>query len=156
MIDEHLLRTGRSRCYDPAGREIPCAGSAQDAEHLIGPPWPEPRFAVDWELVTDRLMGVIWTGDADQAKFPVGWHGSSFIREKILGFPPEVPGAVRPAPSAIAPAVIHSCHRIVRHPPHVHHAGTIELPVSTSSSGIPMVPAGVSAKICFRLRSPMA
>src|SRR4030042_1901957 len=39
------LQTGQARCYDAAGREIPCAGSGQDAEFKKGIPWPEERFA---------------------------------------------------------------------------------------------------------------
>lgn len=74
MTDQRLLRTGQFRCYDSDGAEIPCAGSNQDAEHLTGSPWPEPRFALDGEVVTDRLTGLIWTVDANPAAFPVGWH----------------------------------------------------------------------------------
>ncbi len=69
-----LLRTGQLRCYSPGGREISCPGSAQDAELLIGRPWPEPRFVVDGEVVTDCLTGLTWSGDANPAQYPVGWH----------------------------------------------------------------------------------
>lgn len=33
-----------------------------------------PRFAVDGEVVTDCLTGLIWSGDANPAQYPVGWH----------------------------------------------------------------------------------
>jgi len=74
MIDQRLLRTGQFRCYDSGGREMPCSGSAQDAEHLIGRPWPEPRFAVDGEVVKDYLTGLIWTIDANPNEFPIDWR----------------------------------------------------------------------------------
>lgn len=74
MTDQCLLRTGQLRCYNPGGREISCHGSAQDAELLIGRPWPEPRFVVDGEVVTDCLTGLSWSGDANPAQYPVGWH----------------------------------------------------------------------------------
>lgn len=74
MTDQRLLRTGQSRCYDQGGREVSCAGSAQDAECLVGLPWPDPRFEVDGEVVRDRLTGLVWTLDANPADFPRGWQ----------------------------------------------------------------------------------
>ena len=73
MIDQRLLRTGQFRCYDSGGREIPCSGSAQDGEYLIGRPCPVPRFAVDGEVVQDSLTGLTWTIDANPNEFPVDW-----------------------------------------------------------------------------------
>lgn len=74
VTDERLLRTGQFRCYGVDGREIQCAGSSQDAEHTNGRPWPEPRFAVDGGVVTDRLTGLIWMIDANPMEFPIGWN----------------------------------------------------------------------------------
>lgn len=86
-----LLRTGQVRCYDPVGRESGCAGSAQDAEHPSGAPWPEPRFSVSGSVATDLLTGLAWTLEANLARFPVGWREAFDIvavmnREQAFGF----------------------------------------------------------------------
>lgn len=69
----HYLNTGQVRCYDQAGREIPCAGSGQDAETGPGQPWPEPRFQLQGPVVRDRLTGLQWTTRANAAGFPLSW-----------------------------------------------------------------------------------
>jgi hypothetical protein len=44
-----VLSTGQQKCYDPAGREIPCSGTIQDAAIQSGRPWPTDRFAIQDE-----------------------------------------------------------------------------------------------------------
>ena len=44
MTSRHYLDTGQRTCHADDGREIPCAGSGQDASFAVGTPWPEPRF----------------------------------------------------------------------------------------------------------------
>ena len=74
MTDAPLYpATGQVRCYDVAGREIPCAGSGQDAEYRHGTPWPQPRFEVRGGQVRDRLTGLFWSRDANPCEFPLTW-----------------------------------------------------------------------------------
>jgi len=69
------LPTWQDRCYDVGGREIPCAGSGQDAARPARPAAPAPRFAIEGEdLVRDGLTGLVWTRDANLAEFPLGWQ----------------------------------------------------------------------------------
>lgn len=75
------LWTGQRSCHDVAGREIPCAGSGQDAETRRGSPWPDPRFQVTGELVTDAATGLIWTRRANYGEFPMTWaEALDFVR----------------------------------------------------------------------------
>jgi len=66
--------TGQEKCYDAAGREIPCRGSGQDGEFRAGVPWPEPRFYMQNETVLDHLTGLVWSRDANPYGFPVPWQ----------------------------------------------------------------------------------
>ena len=68
-----LPATGQERCFDDAGREIPCGGSGQDGETRSGRAWPTPRFAVEGEAVIDRLTGLCWQRRADLTGSPVNW-----------------------------------------------------------------------------------
>jgi hypothetical protein len=67
------LQTGQRSCHDNDGSVIPCQGSGQDAEFCFGQAWPETRFSVQGELVTDGLTGLVWTQDANLAEFPCNW-----------------------------------------------------------------------------------
>lgn len=69
----HVLHTGQTRCWDETGREIACAGSGQDGEFRRGVPWPEQRFAVQGEVVRDRLTDLLWCRDATITTFPCTW-----------------------------------------------------------------------------------
>ena len=73
MTRPRFPATGQIRCYDGAGREIPCAGSGQDGEWRRGVAAREPRFDIDGGLVRDRLTGLLWTRDANLAGFPLTW-----------------------------------------------------------------------------------
>ena len=56
-----LWQTGQTKCYDSSGVELPsCAGTGQDGEHRAGVAWPDPRFTVTGDCVTDNLTGLMW------------------------------------------------------------------------------------------------
>jgi len=55
------------------GAPSDCLHSGQDAELARGRPWPQPRFEVEGELVTDRLTGLVWPLDARFWEFPLTW-----------------------------------------------------------------------------------
>ena len=69
-----VLQTGQTRCFDVAGRPVPCRHTGQDAEFATGMPWPMPRFATRGALVEDRLTGLLWSGNANPAGFPMSWQ----------------------------------------------------------------------------------
>lgn len=79
MITPSCLVTDQTRCYDAAGREIPCAGSGQDGEWRRGVSAPDLRFTAEGELVRDRLTGLVWTRDANLAEFLLTWEEASAI-----------------------------------------------------------------------------
>jgi len=60
-----LPQTGQTKCYDTAGVEISCTGTGQDGEIQAGAEWPEPRFTVNGDVVTDNLTGLMWTKNAN-------------------------------------------------------------------------------------------
>ena len=68
------LQTGQVTCHDPTGRLIDCAGSGHDGESRRGVPWPEPRFELEGDIITDRLTGLIWCRNANLAEFPLAWQ----------------------------------------------------------------------------------
>jgi hypothetical protein len=72
----NLPQTGQTKCYDSAGAEINCAGTGQDGELQAGVEWPEPRFTVSADCVTDNLTGLMW---AKNWNLPGGfktWQGA--------------------------------------------------------------------------------
>ena len=77
------LYTGQTACYDELGREIPCAGSGQDAEDRRGLAWPAPRFARQGTLVTDRLTGLVWLRDAGRCELPMTWREALDFVERL-------------------------------------------------------------------------
>ena len=75
-MSRFVLRTGQTRCFDAAGRGLPCPVNGQDAAAGSGAPWPEPRFTVDGanpEAVRDALTGLEWTKNANPNEFPAAW-----------------------------------------------------------------------------------
>ncbi len=74
MTSLHYLHTGQRTCHADDGREIPCAGSGQDASFAVGTSWPEPRFEQRNDEVTDLLTGLIWCRNANLAEFPLTWQ----------------------------------------------------------------------------------
>lgn len=86
-----FVQTGQVRCYDTAGREVPCTGTGQDAEFCNGLPWPQERFELRAELVLDSLTGLMWSRDANFAQFPLTWQEAlDFVarmnRKAVFGF----------------------------------------------------------------------
>lgn len=59
-----LPQTGQTRCYDKDGAEISCTDSGQDGEIRAGISWPNPRFTVSGDCVTDNLTGLRWAKNA--------------------------------------------------------------------------------------------
>ena len=60
-----VARTGQTTCYDASGNVIDCSGTGQDGDWLAGVPWPNPRFTVNGDDVTDGLTGLIWAKNAN-------------------------------------------------------------------------------------------
>lgn len=67
--NSRVARTGQQKCWVLEGRrakEVPCAGTGQDADIRAGVPWPDPRFADNNDgTVTDHLTGLIWLKDGN-------------------------------------------------------------------------------------------
>lgn len=70
-----LPQTGQTKCYDEAGTEIGCAGTGQDGASRAGVAWPNPRFVVKGDCVSDNLTGLIWAKDGNLAVTPT-WQGA--------------------------------------------------------------------------------
>lgn len=68
-----LPQTGQTSCYDTGGVKIECAGTGMNGETQTGTPWPEKRFTVEGECVTDNLTGLIWAKNADLPDGPMPW-----------------------------------------------------------------------------------
>ncbi|MHB1214756.1 MAG: Lcl C-terminal domain-containing protein [Thiobacillus sp.] len=68
-----LPATGQVLCYSDKGAVIPCRGSGQDGELRMGVVWPEPRFSVLGEAVTDRLTGLVWRRAGHRAPEGMTW-----------------------------------------------------------------------------------
>ena len=66
-----LLSTDQRDCYNETGTPIPCSGSGQDGETRSGLEWNDQRFSVTGALVSDRVTGRIWSGDAGEG--PLSW-----------------------------------------------------------------------------------
>jgi len=91
MSEGTYLSTGQITCHDASGNTIPCDGSGQDAESKKGISWPDPRFRIHDQTVTDLLTGLTWTRRANMTGFPMQWQESidfiqSMNEEKMLGY----------------------------------------------------------------------
>jgi hypothetical protein len=69
-----LFRTDQTECYSSTGEVIPCLHTGQDGALQTGVTWPEPRFSPDEDTVIDNLTGLMWTGNANLAEFPLMWE----------------------------------------------------------------------------------
>ena len=77
-----LPATGQSSAFDAAGRPAAAEGSGQDlGAHSVA--WPDPRFEVHDESVTDRLTGLIWTRSADLSRGVVSWTEALALVEAL-------------------------------------------------------------------------
>jgi uncharacterized protein DUF1566 len=70
-----LPQTGQTKCYDTTGAEISCAGTGQDGNLRAGVAWPNPRFSVSGDCVTDNLTGLMWAGNGSLAGTRT-WQGA--------------------------------------------------------------------------------
>lgn len=61
-----LPDTGQTKCYDTSGAEISCTGTGQDGDKGAGVDWPNPRFTVSGDCVTDNITGLMWTKDGNR------------------------------------------------------------------------------------------
>jgi Protein of unknown function (DUF1566) len=68
-----LPQTGQTKCYDYSWKEIACAGTGQDGETQAGSKWPNPRFQVSGDCVTDGLTGLMWTRDGNLSNGTKTW-----------------------------------------------------------------------------------
>ena len=71
-----LPQTGQTKCYNASGTEIPCSGTGQDGESQAGVEWPDPRFTVSGDCVTDNLTGLIWTKNGNLPNGTRTWQGA--------------------------------------------------------------------------------
>jgi len=78
-----LPKTGQTTCYDSAGNNIniTCAGTGQDGDLQEGVDWPDPRFTVNGDAVTDSLTGLVWAKNANlmitrDPAFDTDYHSS--------------------------------------------------------------------------------
>ncbi|HCY86125.1 MAG TPA: hypothetical protein DHV36_13400 [Desulfobacteraceae bacterium] len=77
-----LYQTDQAQCWDAEGSLIPCSGSGQDGALNTGKAWPEPRFEVSSDFLTDRISGLVWPRDAALSEFPLSWEEAiDFARE---------------------------------------------------------------------------
>lgn len=70
-----LPQTGQTTCYDSDGNIINCGGTGQDGNLRAGAAWPNPRFIVSGDCVTDNLTGLMWTKDGNLAGTRT-WQGA--------------------------------------------------------------------------------
>lgn len=70
-----LPRTGQTSCWDENGNQIGCAGTGQDGETRTGAAWPNPRFVVSGDCVTDNLTGLMWAKNGNLAGTRT-WQGA--------------------------------------------------------------------------------
>lgn len=60
-----LPKTGQMTCYDSSGNPAPCATTGQDGDFRAGVAWPNPRFTVSGDCVTDNFTGLMWVKKPD-------------------------------------------------------------------------------------------
>lgn len=60
-----LPATGQTGCYNDKGAPVPCTGTGQDGELVLGCPLPSPRFELSADVVIDRLTHLHWRREAD-------------------------------------------------------------------------------------------
>lgn len=80
-----IFRTDQTDCFDAQGARTPCRGTGQDGELRCGKPWPEPRFVSDADTVTDRLMDLMWTHNANLFGYPLTWEEAFEAVEDMNG-----------------------------------------------------------------------
>ena len=73
----NLPQTGQTKCYNASRTEIACSGTGQDGELQTGVDWPDPRFAVSGDCVTDNLTGLMWAKNGNLPNGIKTWQGPS-------------------------------------------------------------------------------
>jgi hypothetical protein len=82
-INELLLETDQTNCFDESGKAMDCQDPGQDGavkkvRRLEGP----ERFGVTNDIVQDNLTGLVWHINANLPEFPLTWKESfEFIQE---------------------------------------------------------------------------
>lgn len=77
-----LPQTGQTTCYDTYGGIISCEGTGMNGELQTGVAWPEPRFTVNGECITDNLTGLEWAKNANLADGPMNWMNAfEFVKK---------------------------------------------------------------------------
>ena len=72
--DAGIQSAANASIIPQTGQKISYA-AGDDGNLRIGKPWPTPRFADNGdETVTDRLTGLMWTKNADQANGILDWE----------------------------------------------------------------------------------
>lgn len=71
-----LPQTGQTTCYDSLGGVIDCPGTGQDGDLRAGVTWPNPRFTVSGDCVTDSLTGLMWARNGNLAGGTRTWQGA--------------------------------------------------------------------------------
>jgi parallel beta-helix repeat protein len=69
-----LPKTGQTKCYDAYGNEITCTNTGQDGDIQAGAAWPDPRFTVSADCVTDNLTGLIWAKNGNLPNETKTWQ----------------------------------------------------------------------------------
>jgi len=72
----NLPQTGQTKCYNASRTEIACSGTGQDGELQTGVDWPDPRFAVSGDCVTDNLTGLMWAKNGNLPNGIKTWQGA--------------------------------------------------------------------------------
>jgi hypothetical protein len=73
----NLPQTGQTACYDSSlPVVIYCDGTGQDGDIRAGVPWPDPRFTVSGDCVTDNLTGLMWAKNANLPNGDRDWQGA--------------------------------------------------------------------------------
>jgi hypothetical protein len=79
-----LPKTGQTACYDATGSVISCAGTGQDGELQVGAPWPNPRFTVTDNTITDNLTKLVWMRDANPLAAVQVWQQATDHMQDII------------------------------------------------------------------------
>jgi hypothetical protein len=82
----NLPQTSQAKCYNASGAEIPCAGTGQDGELQVGVHWPDPRFTVSGDCVTDNLTGLMWAKNGNLPGEYKDWRRGTRTWDEALDY----------------------------------------------------------------------
>jgi hypothetical protein len=69
-----LPQTGQATCYDSSGVVKSCSGTGQDGDIKAGVAWPNPRFTVSGDCVSDNLTGLMWAKNGNRLNGTKSWQ----------------------------------------------------------------------------------